>query len=338
MTIEFLYWAPQEDKPSEPAGHVGLRINNAIYTFWPIVARPDDTAGPVPSVINKNEPLEFFVAGLRQLALNDLIAAKKRLPSGIQTYQIIFEHFDVIKSSSDLEIADFFNVIDSDPDPQKQVLGDQRQTVIDASIALAKWVRDRDVTVESICDVGQPTEYMVLEFLNESLITRRLAELQALGDNLRWYAKVGAKTDTALNAGVPMWVPSLFAATMSGLRYYVPEQVRHNCASFILDLLTAGDTEGQLSHFDESPYIAPALQKTIRLNAASKGQVADPADIASAAGIRHLHWPLRLLRYGPHPITGWFGTTPEVLREAVSDSIERHEHPERFTRAGCLIC
>lgn len=331
MTIELLYW---KGSPSEPAGHVGLYVNDSMYTFWPLVVRPDDTRGPVPSYINRDETLEFFTAGLRKLALNDLIGINKRLPSGIQIYKIIFEHFSDIKKSSDQELNEFFKMID----PDSLILAEQRQTVIDASIELSRWIKNHDCSAQFIVDAGKCDEFIELSFLSEDLIVRRIGELQALDDNLVWYAKVGAKTDTQLNAGTHMRVPSLFVSSMSGLRYYEPGKVRHNCASFILDIFEVGDQAGLFDYFNESLHITRELQSNIRLNAASKGEQPDPEDLSSASSIKHLNLPLRLMGYGKKPITDWFGTTPAVLKEIVEEAVERHEHPEVFSSRSCVIC
>ena len=78
----------------------GIKVEGILYAFWPIVVRPDDTRGPVPSLINTDERLEYFIAGLRKLALEDLMKIKKRLPSGIQSYQTIFNHFNPLCQDS----------------------------------------------------------------------------------------------------------------------------------------------------------------------------------------------------------------------------------------------
>ena len=60
------------------------------------------------------------------------------------------------------------------------------------------------------------------------------------------------------------------------------------------------------------------LQNNILLNAASKGEVANPADIAFAANIVYVNPPLRLLGYGKKPITDWLCNEGMTMQDILS--------------------
>jgi hypothetical protein len=328
MPIEFLYWEPSI---SEPAGHVALRTDGHIYTFWPVVVRPDDTRGPVPGYINTDEDLEKFTAGLRHLALPALQQQGQRLPSGIQTYRIIFDNFEAIKNVDVKYLHEFFAEID----PTRVILDDLRQVVIDASVTLAKWVKQSEHAKLDIINAGNSTVILDLAFLRENDVKLRLVALQALANNLCWYAKVGANTDTALNNGVKMRLPMTLAQEMSGLRYYKIDRTRHNCASFVLDALNAGGFSNYTVNFDEQLHVSTVLQQTIRFNAESKREAPDAIQLAKTDSIKKLHLPLRLMGYGRRPITDWFGTTPRVLYQMVTAAISQHDDP--VEASNCVI-
>lgn len=103
-----------------------------------------------------------------------------------------------------------------------------------------------------------------------------------------------------------------------------------------LDVLRAWDTNKCFSHFNESSDMSAALQSTIRLNAASKGEAPNAEDLASAGKIRHLHVPLRLMGYGKTPITDWFGTTPAIVAKMIEDAC-LHNQEASHQSSCCLM-
>ncbi len=331
MRINFLHWEPSI---SEPAGHVALSIGGKTYGFWGLNARPDDTRGPTPGVINTDENLEKFIAGLRKAALSALQEKGLRLPSGIQVYSIIFEHFEHIKTASEEALSKFFTEID----PDQKILGDQRDTVVEASKALTRWLQETNLSKADITNIGNPSDTLDISFLDGNAITSRLGTLQslALDNKLFWYAKVGAATDNFLNNEGEMKIAGQFPE-QTGFRYYVRGKVRHNCASFILDALKEGGLENYTKNFSEKPYIKAALQQTMTLNADSKGELPDTKQLASVNSIEHLNMPFRLFGYGNSPITNWFGTTPVVLYRLVLYAINASKQPTKGSTQNCLV-
>jgi hypothetical protein len=322
MSIEFLYWEPSH---SAVAGHTALRIDNETCSFWPIIVNPDTTHGPVSGNIITNEALEKFAPALCKLALPTLQQRGMYLPFGIQPFHIIYDHFEAIKTTSLENLSNFFTAID----PDQMILGNQRQTVIDTSVILAQWIKETEYSKSDIINIGNPTDVLDLSFLDEIAIKNRLLALQTLGNNLSWFAKVGAVTDTALNNGAKIRLPLKFLKKVSGLRYYEAEKIRHNCASFILDLLKAGGLENYTSNFDEKRRVSAALQQAIQFSAESKNKTPTNAQLAAAASIDRFHKPLRLLGYGRNPITDWFGTLPTVLHAMVLAAVKQNDSAKR---------
>lgn len=311
--ITLIYWDPCV---AEPSGHCALQVGGDIVSFWPHVAIATNEMGPVPSRINTDFELEKFTAGIRSVFLEDLERDRIRLPSGIFIYAVLF---DMLKSGT---LHNAKEIFDDRLRPYSETLGDHLDLIKSAAIFLANWLNGKQTKhpefLTFLLDKGARYQRVDLDFLNKEMILKRLAELKALEDGyeLLWYPKVGAMTDSTFNRSGRSVFSYLFLPGATGRCHYRRGRVRHNCASFILDLLLTGGLQNYLVGFSEKDLISPILQESIRFNAASYGTTAGTKDLMLAGCIGKLSWGLSFFGYSTLPITNWFGTTPRVLYEA----------------------
>lgn len=327
--LEFFYWEPCL---AEPGGHCTLNIDGKMISFWPLVSISKESI-PVPSEIIEDVDLEYFVAGLRKEAVSHFQANKAALPSGVLVYRFLFNALKNKQSFSLLK-TEITNVLDH----YSKYLGAQLEAVKIASVMLVDWLEGEYSRNTQLLDFlkskGEPSKRVDLSLLNLPALQQRLVALQ--NTNLTWYAKVGAKTDQVFNQQGLTQVAKFFPE-MTGAQRFEPTKVRHNCASFIYDLLLAGGISNHSIGFSESAHIATALQLSIRYSAGARGETPSADDINKAGKVSGLGGPLRFMGYGTIPITESFGTTPYVLHQLCEHSSQSSQQTATSSQQQCVV-
>lgn len=227
---------------AEVSKHVALTLNDEHYSFWPEVARIDDSKGPAPARVNKDSKLEYITLYVRENALDYMYEKNMRLPSGSFTHSILFEQCQaIIVEQEEAKLVNYFSGISI----WSVYLGNQQQEVLQASTELAKWLRTRakkysssSELIDAFADAVSAASIVDLRFLDAAAMFDRCKTLSDASE-LSWYAKVGAKTDRYSNSGQSLNFAKLFLpAETAGLQYFRKGLLRHNCASFILDILS----------------------------------------------------------------------------------------------------
>lgn len=321
MITQLMYWKPTV---ADPGGHVALWLApNLFCSFWPEVALTGTSIGPAPGRVNTNSELEYFTLYIRENALEHIRTKKMRLPSGLYTYSVLFTQCrEIINEKDDSALETYF----ADIDKWSDYLGDQRSVILSASVELAKWLRDRAKTYngdsiemkKAFLEAVTITSTIKLDFLDTASMTSRYQSLTTRMD-LRWYSQVGSQTDNYLNTGKKLYFPSLLLPKdTSGLQYFTQGQQRHNCASFILDILEAGGLDRLTRGFHEKTLVVNALKEMITLKAQSTYEELDQKQLKKAEMVKYMVGPLSFFGgYGSHPITKWFGSTPRVVDQLV---------------------